>query len=84
MKQSGWWQHNEKYVKAWFAFGVLLWALQLLMYLLGLTQAPLISLGLNESTAHYTVWVISVIVWLPLSYCAFRGVVRKFIGQNPE
>ncbi len=84
MKQSRWWQHNAKYVKAWFSLGVLLWALQLIMYGLGLTQAPLISLGLNESAAHYTVWVISSIVWLPLSFIAFRGVIRKFIGQNPE
>lgn len=82
MNTSGWWQRNAKYVKAWLAFGVLLWALQLLMYLLGLAQAHLILLGLNESAARYTIWVISIIVWLPLSFCAFRGAVRKFIGHE--
>ena len=84
MNTSGWWQHNAKYVKAWLAYGVLLWALQLIMYMLSTAQASLIAIGLNESAASYTIWIVNIILWLPLSFIAFRGVVRKFIRQNPE
>ena len=84
MKQSGWWQHNAKYVKAWLAFGVLMWAFQFIIAMLNWTQAPLMSLGLSESTAQYTRWIISILLWIPFSYFAFRCAVRKFIRQNPE
>ncbi len=84
MNISEWWQRNADYVKAWAGYIFAMWLFSTATGFIINGYPYLTRFGLSDSAARYTVWIICAALWWVASFLVFRGVVRKFIRQNPE
>ncbi len=87
MRMPDWWVRNEKYVKAYAGYIVILWAFQVvtgLLHLHSVTSSGLKAVGIPETPS---LWMSSIAYWLAfmvLGFFIFRNAVRKFVLHRPE